>query len=177
MAGTNPPMSSAGSYDFEIGSNGNGHTPDGVVIPATAKQPHTTDMPLPAPWPEQPAESAESLVVTEALLPDPGAPPVVAPDQWLDEPRYWLADYQRVARPKSQTLSRPVRFRKVSPLMSAIKLIMVVALTVVLTVGLALALNAGIQTGTALFHQLTTPAKPLVTPTVSPAPTTAPKNK
>ena len=176
MAGTNPPMSSAGSYDFEIGSNGHSH--DGVVAPAAVGTHHTTDAPLPTPWPEQSVESAESLVLPESLPPDPGAPPVVAPDQWLDEPRYWLADYQRVPRPMTRPLSRPIRFRKVSPLRSAIKLLTVVALIVVLTVGLALALNAGVRAGTSFIQQFTTPAKPLVTPTVIPVPTiTVPKHK
>lgn len=172
MAGTNPPMSSAGSYDFEIGSNGHSH--DGVVAPATVKTQHTTDAPLPAPWPEQSVESAESLGLSESLQPDPGAPPVVAPDQWLDEPRYWLADYQRVPRPMTRPLSRPIRFRKVSPMKSAIRLVLVVALIVVLSIGLALALDAGIQAGTKFVQQFTTPATPLVTPHTTPVPTAVP---
>jgi hypothetical protein len=174
MAGTNPPMSSAEPYDFEVGANG--HDPEGAASPVMVKTQPATDVPLPAPWPEQahPVESAESLVLPEELPLDPGSPPVVGPDQWLDEPRYWLADYQRVPRPKTRPLSRPVRFRKVSPLKSAIKLLLALALIVVLTIGLALAVNAGVQAGTTFFQQLTTPSKPLVTPTTTPAPTLAP---
>jgi hypothetical protein len=172
MAGTDPPMSSAEPYDFVMGANS--YRPVGPVSPVTVTTQHTTDVPLPTPWPEQAAESPNGLVLPEELLPDPGSPPVVGPDQWLDEPRYWLADYQRVPRPKTRPLSRPVRFRKVSPLKSAIKLLLALALIVVLTIGLALAVNAGVQAGTTLFQQLTTPSMPLVTPTTTPAPTLAP---
>lgn len=172
MAGTDPPMSSAEPYEFAMGANG--YSPVGPVSPVTVTTQHATDVPLPTSWPEQAAESAESLVLPESLVPDPGAPPVVAPDQWLEEPRYWLADYQRVPRPKTRPLSRPVRFRKVSPLKSAIRLLLVLALAVVLTIGLALAVNIGVQAGTEFLQQFTTPPKPLVTPTTTPPPTLAP---
>lgn len=169
MAGTNPQMSSTGPFDFAPGANGHS-----AMESMTVRTQPPSDMSLPTPWPETVDESAESLILPESLPSDPGAPPVVAPDQWLEEPRYWLADYQRVPRPKTVPLSRPIRFRKVSPVQSALKMVMVVALVVVLTVGLALAIDVGIQAGTKFVQQFTTPSKPLVTPTTAPAPTLAP---
>jgi hypothetical protein len=172
MAGTNPPMSSAGPFDFAPDSSAHG-----VVEPVTVQAEPPADMPLPTPWPEQVDESAQGLILPESLPPESDEPPAVAPDQWLEEPRYWLADYQRVPRPKTVPLTRPIRFRKVSPVQSAFKMVFVVALVVVLTIGLALAVNAGIQAGTQFVQQFTTPAKPLVTPTTAPAltPTTPAK--
>jgi hypothetical protein len=170
MEGTNSPLSSAEPYDFTPGSHG--HSTDGV--PVTVKTQHATDVSLPTPWPAQSTENADSLVLPESMPPDPGAPPAVAPDQWLEQPRYWLADYQHVPRPKTRPLSRPIRFRKVSPIKSAIRLVFVVALVIVLTIGLALAVDAGIQAGTTFVQQFTTPPKPLVTPTTAPVPTAVP---
>lgn len=151
-----------------------GQTPENPAAPVTVKTVRATDVPLPAPWPEQPEESAEGLVLPESLPPDPGSPPAVAPDQWLEEPRYWLADYQRVPRPKTVPLSRPIRFRKVNPLKSVVTILLAIALIIALTIGLALALQAGVLAGTKFIQQFATPATPLVTPATTPAPTIAP---
>ncbi len=172
MAETMPPASSAEPDDFARGTSS--PTPESPAAPVTVKTAYTTDMPLPTPWPETAAESGEGLILPESLPPDPGSPPVVAPDEWLEEPRYWLADYQRVPRPKTVPLSRPIRFRKVNPLKSVLTILFAIALIIALTIGLALALQAGVQAGTKFIQQYTTPATPLVTPATSPAPTLAP---
>ena len=172
VAGTD----AAGPYDFAMDPNS--LSPEGPVAPATVKTEHATGVPLPTPWSEQAVDSAESLDLPESLPPDPGAPPIVAPEQWLDEPRYWLADYQHVPRPKTRPLTRPTRFRKASPVKSAITLLFAIVLVVVLTIGLALVLNAGVQAGSKFIQQFTTPATPLVTPQTSPVPTvTVPASK
>ena len=166
----------AGPFDFAMDSNS--PSPEGPLAPATVQTQHTTDVPLPTPWPDQAVDSAESLGLPESLPPDPGVPPVVAPEQWLDEPRYWLADYQHVPRPKTRPLTRPIRFRKASPVKSAITLFFAIVLVVVLTIGLVLVLDAGVQAGSKFIQQFTTPATPLVTPQTTPVPSvTAPASR
>jgi hypothetical protein len=169
MAGTIPPASSAEPDDAAFGSDGDFRDGPSSLM-TTTSQPRATDRPFLTPWPEPQADEAQDLTLPESLPPDPGAPPTVTPAEWLHEPPYWLADYQRVPRPKTRPISRPVRFRKVSYWKS-----MVLLCSLVLTMGVAIVgIVLAYQASTAILPQFTTPAKPLSAPSVTPASTIVP---
>lgn len=96
--------------------------------------------------------------------------PLVAQEQWLPQPEYWLSDHQRIPRPKTQPIPRPVRFNRAPRWKSA-----VLMLVVVVAVGAAIA--GGIQlsrAGSNLLNELTAPAPKAQPGTRPQAPVTSP---
>lgn len=123
--------------------------------------------PLPSPWPQQtvsePFAEAEDITST----------PVITRAQWLPEPDYWLADHQRIPRPRTRPIARPRRFRRVSYARSALLAITILAGVVVVGYGMYTAGSISYQffnapTPVPTAHPATTtptlPATPLETP-------------
>jgi hypothetical protein len=139
---------------------------------------------LPAAANEEQADRAAS----EQLGPDMGDRPTVAHQSWLKEDDYWqrttytaiTGRHTRVARP-TRPLPRPRRFRRPSPVRSAVVLALTVALIVLIPLGVVVAqreAQAHIQLPSSLptIPGLTQPTpthtpRPTVTPTVKPTAT------
>lgn len=131
--------------------------------------------PLPGPWPQQvapqPFPEAEDLTaapsvtseqwlakaedqtavpaVTKERRPaeaiDLPTTPIVTSERWLAEPKYWLADHQRVPRPPTRPIARPQRFRRISRTRSALLATGILILAVAIGAGMVLAGQASYE--------------------------------
>lgn len=122
------------------------------LLPSTSGGEH----PLPKPWP-QPDASLPTLEKNVPLIPS------VTPEHWLPEPDYWLSDHQRVPRPPTRPITRPMRFRKASRLRSGL-----LALVAVLIIGI---IGIGMVTAGRLSYQFFNQPQPTAAPTHSAQPT------